>query len=76
MGVLQIVFMLIACPQSLHVIRVPPTILLVVVYMPQAYALLRASAEGIGTAPTDVDSLIPQHHLGVQYFHFSMLFCE
>jgi hypothetical protein len=53
-GVSQIMFMLIACPQSLHVIRVPPAMLLVVVYMPQAYSLLGASAEGIGTAPTDL----------------------
>jgi hypothetical protein len=43
-------FMLIACPQSLHVIRVPPAMLLVVVYMSQDYALLVARAEGIRTA--------------------------
>jgi len=36
--------MLIACPQSLHVVRVPPAMLLVVVYTPQDYALLVASA--------------------------------
>jgi hypothetical protein len=30
-------FMLIVCPQSLHVMRVPPAMFLVVVYMPQAY---------------------------------------
>jgi hypothetical protein len=42
--------MLIACPQSLHVIRVPPEMLLVVVYMPQDYASSVASAEGIRTA--------------------------
>ena len=45
--------MLIACPQSLHVMRVPPAMLLVVVYMPQAYSLLAASAEDIGTAPKE-----------------------
>ena len=33
MGFSQILFMLIACPQSLHVIRVPPAMFLVVVYM-------------------------------------------
>jgi len=33
MGFSQIVFMLIACPQSLHVIKVPPAMFLVVVYM-------------------------------------------
>ena len=32
-GVLQSVFMLIASPQSLHTIKVPPTILLVIVYI-------------------------------------------
>ena len=52
-GVSQIISMLIACPQSLHVMRVPPAMLLVVVYMPQAYSLLAASAEDIGTAPKE-----------------------
>jgi hypothetical protein len=52
-GFSQILFMLIACPQSLHVIRVPPAMLLVVVYMPQDYASSVASAESIRTATTD-----------------------
>ncbi len=30
----RILFMLIACPQSLHVIKVPPAMFLVVVYIP------------------------------------------
>ena len=33
-GVWHILFMLTACPQSLHVIKVPPAMFLVVVYMP------------------------------------------
>jgi hypothetical protein len=33
-GFSHILFMLTACPQSLHVIKVPPAMFLVVVYMP------------------------------------------
>ena len=33
-GLSQILFMLIACPQSLHVIKVSPAMFLVVLYMP------------------------------------------
>ena len=45
--------MLIACPQSLRVIKVPPAMFLVVVYMSQGYASLAASREGIGTPPKE-----------------------
>jgi len=46
-------FMLIAWPDSPHVVRVPPALLLVVVYMIQDYASLMGAAEGIGTAPKE-----------------------
>ena len=52
-GFAQILFMLIAWPQSLHVVRVPRALLLVVVYMIQDYASLMGAAEGIGTAPKE-----------------------
>ena len=44
MGFSQILFMLIACPQSLQVITVLPVIFLVVVYIPRYYASLPSSA--------------------------------
>jgi hypothetical protein len=39
-GVSQILFMLIACPQSLHIIRVRPAIFLLVLYITLSYASL------------------------------------
>jgi hypothetical protein len=47
--------MLIACPQTLHVIKVPPAMFLVVVYIPQGYASVASSDEGIGTAPNEAN---------------------
>jgi hypothetical protein len=49
--------MAISCPQSLHVMDVPLVVVLVLLYMPQGYASIAGSAEGIGTATTDVDNV-------------------
>jgi hypothetical protein len=47
--------MLIVCPQSLQVMRVPLAMFLVVVYMAQAYALLVTSAEAFNTVTAEFD---------------------
>jgi hypothetical protein len=52
-GLSQILLTLIACPQFLQIMEVPPAMVLVLMYMPQDYASIAGRAEGIGTATTD-----------------------
>src|SRR5712671_7720766 len=52
-GLSQILLTLIAWPQFLQIMDVPPAIVLVLMYMPQDYASIAGRAEGIRTATTD-----------------------
>jgi hypothetical protein len=52
-GLSQILLTLIACPQVLQIMEVPPAMVLVLMYMPQDYASIAGRAEGIRTATTD-----------------------
>jgi hypothetical protein len=64
MGLSHILFMLISCPQSLQVMEVPPAIFLILMYMPQAHALLVAGAEGIGTATCEPQDFVAPIYMG------------
>ncbi len=53
MGFSQIWFMLIACPQSVQVITVPPVTFLIVLYISQEYALIPPVRRRIGAATNE-----------------------
>jgi hypothetical protein len=60
-GLSQTLLTLIECAQSLQVMEVPPAIFPVRIYMSQGYNSMADSAEGIGTATTDIGCCVSRH---------------